>query len=411
MKKIKYILLVFTFVLLLNIIEVNAFSINANSTVYLNSTVAVTIEAKGLIGRFDISSSNQGVLAGSDSKWIEDSTITTYFSAVSEGKATITVNAVDVSDTSGNDYTGSRSITINVIKKSSTPSINVNPNYSKNNFLSSLSIDGYTLTPSFDKNTLEYTVTLDPGTEKVVINADLEDKTASVKGSGEVSVTEGINTLNIIVTAENGNEKTYKILATVEEKDPINVEINNKKYTVVKKKELIENRENYRETTVKIDSFDIPALYNDTTKVTLVGLKDSEGNISLFSYNSKNGKYNEYKEFSFDLMNLYIHENNKSDLKKIKIKINDIEVVGYKIEGIDDYCLLYATNTNTGNESYYLYDKKENSVQRYNSSMIEKVTKEKDRYLSLSIVLSCVCFLLMLFLLIIINKQNNQINK
>ena len=79
------------FLIFIGLSKVDAFSINASSSVYVNSNVAVKIDASGLTGRFDISSSNENVLAGSDSKWIEDETITLYFTAKSVGNATITV--------------------------------------------------------------------------------------------------------------------------------------------------------------------------------------------------------------------------------------------------------------------------------------------------------------------------------
>lgn len=411
MKNIKYCLLLFICLYFAGITKIFAFSINASSSVYENSSVAVKIEASGLTGRFDISSSNSSVIAGGDSKWIEDETITVYFTAKSAGTAVITVNAVNVTDNDYNDFIGSRSITINVVKKSTPPSINVNPTYNKNNNLSSLKIDGYDLTPSFDKDTLEYSVTLEPGTEKINVSAEVEDKTATIKGTGEVSVSEGVNTIEVVVTAENGNEKTYKVIVTVDEKDPINVKIDNQDYTVLKKKELLGTKDGYGETTVKINDFDIPALYNDVTEVTLVGLKDKDGNIRLFSYDTKTGKYSVYKEFKFDLMNLYIHENNKSKYKKENIKINDMDVTAYKLDGISDYYLLYATNTTTGYEGYYLYDTKENSVQRYDTTMLDALTKEKDKYLSIVLVLSSVCFLTMLFLLVEVNRDNKRKNE
>ncbi|MBQ9071779.1 MAG: cadherin-like beta sandwich domain-containing protein [Bacilli bacterium] len=408
MKRIKYLLITLILFTFTCMTRINAFSINASNSVYVNSNVAVTIDAKGLIGKFNITSSDESILAGSDSKWLEDETITMYFTAKSTGTATITITAADVSDAEGNEYTSSRSTTINVVKKTSTPSINVNPVYSKNNYLKGLSIDGYTLTPEFNKETLEYTVELEPGTELVNIIASLEDTSASLKGTGEVNVSEGINTLEVVVTAENGNERTYKITASVEEKDPIEVNLNNKNYRVVKKKELIELKEGYKETTVKINDFEIPAIYNEVTKVTLVGLKDEEGNVKLFSYDTKTGIYSEYKEFNFDLMNLYIHDTKDNKYKKATIKINDVEVTAYKLEGIDDYYLVYGTNTSTGYEGYYLYDTKENSIQRYDTTLLDKVTEEKDKYLTMVIVLSCVCFLTMLFLLIEVNKYNKK---
>ena len=80
----------------------------------------------------------------------------------------------------------------------------------------------------------------------------------------------------------------------------------------------------------------------------------------------------------------------------------------YKIEGLNDYYLVYATNTITGYEGYYLYDVKENSVQRYTSTLLDNVTYTKDKFMSIILVLSCVCFLTMLFLLIEVNKKNED---
>ena len=58
----------------------------------------------------------------------------------------------------------------------------------------------------------------------------------------------------------------------------------------------------------------------------------------------------------------------------------------------------------TGYEGYYLYDSKENSVQRYDTTILDNVTNTKDKYFSMILVLSSVCFLMMLFLLIQVNK-------
>ena len=342
MKKLKYLLISFLFVIFIGIGKVNAYSINASSTVYVGNSVAVTIEAKGLIGRFDISSSNQAILAGSDTKWIEDGTITMYFTAKSTGKATITLNAVDVADTSGNEFSGSRSITINVVKKTTKPSVDVNKKYSKNNYLSKLEIEDYELTPEFDKDTLDYKVELEPGTEKINITASLEDKSASVKGIGEVEITEGTNTIKVVVTAENGNERTYKIIANAPEKDPINIKINDKKYTVVKRRELIGTKEGYKEDEVKIEDFDIPTLYNDVTKVTLVGVKDTDGNITLVSYDSKTGEYSVYNEFKFDVMNLYIHPIKDSEYESFNVKSTIANTGQENLNNVN------AKNVNTG---------------------------------------------------------------
>ena len=396
------------FFCLMNRLE--AFSIGAAGSVYQNSSVAVTIDATGLIGKFNVTSSDNSVLAGGDSIWIENSQVTLYFTASNVGTATITVTAYDVSDLSGNEYSGSRSTSVSVIKKNTSTPIDINKTYSDNNYLSELGIEGYELDKAFDKETLEYNVTLEPGTSTINVIATKEDDKSNVRGNGEVSVTEGINTIEIVVTAENGNERVYKISVRVDEKDPIEVDVNKSKYTVIKRREVLNKPEGYEETTVKINGFEIPAYYNEITKVTLVGLKDAVGNIKLYSYNPSNGKYLKYNEYAFNKMNLYIHEDLKSKYDSTQIKINDEEVTAYKLKGVKGYYLVYATNTLTGYEGYYLYDTEENSVQRYNTALLDKVTSEKDKYFSIVLVMSCVCFLTMLFLLIEVNRDSKRKN-
>lgn len=390
-------------------------SVNANYTsVYVGSKVKITISSNNVMGSYSLSSSNVNILNGGDQNTIDsgDSFSRTYtFDAISPGTAVITLQPRyngSLRVYSDESVVTSRSITINVVKKNTKPSVDVNKVYSKNNYLSKLEIDGYNLTPEFNKETLEYEVELEPGTEKININTSLESNKARVKGDGEVSVTEGINTINIVVTAENGNERTYKIIAKVDEKDPINIKINNNKYTVVKRKELLPSKDGYEETVVKINDFDIPSLYNAVTKVTLVGVKDREGNITLASYDSKTGVYDVYNEYKFDLVNLYIHEKKDSEYESIKLRINGIDTVAYKLDGVKDYYLVYATNTITGYEGYYLYDIKENSAQRYDTTILDNVSGTKDKYFSMVLVLSCVCFLTMLFLLIEVNRDNKR---
>jgi len=411
MKKIIYIItfMLFGFISLNNIYA-GSLSINGSQSVYIGNTIKVTVNFNNIAGRFRITSSDQSILAGGNEDFYDNQTASFTFTAKKEGTVTISVSPVGaVGDYDNDVYTGgSRSLTVKVSKKNTKPSVDVNKIYSKNNYLKSLSIDGYQISPEFNKDTLEYKVELEPGTEKINISATKEDTKASIKGVGEVNIIEGDNSINVIVTAENGNERTYKIIATSPEKDPINVKIDNKDYTVIKKRELISTKDGYEESSININGFEIPSLYNSVTKVTLVGLKDNERNIILVSYDSKTGEYKLYNEFKFDLMNLYIQEKENSNYEKVSLKINDIETVGYKVEGLNDYYLVYATNTITGYEGYYLYDIKENSVQRYNTTLLDNVTHTKDKYLTVVLVLSCVCFLTMLFLLIEVNRYHKK---
>ena len=415
--KLKNIGLVFVVIVLMFTARVKAYtySLASGDTVTVGSTITVTFRYSDIMGRYRIYSSDNSILAGGDEDMIEspDSSSRSFiFSAKKAGTVNIYVAPIGsgMNVYSTEEELGSIYKTITVVNKTSGGSggnkpVDVNKTYSKDNYLKSLEVEGYTISPEFNKDTLEYKLELDSDIMTIKINATASDNNANIKGIGEVSVSEGINTINVVVTAENGNERTYKILVTVEDKKPIKVKIGKKEYTVVKRKDLIGTKEGYIEKEIEIKNLKIPALYNEATKVTLVGLKDSKGNIKLYSYDSTNGKYSEYNEFKFDIMNLYVHDAPKKKYEETKVKINNIEVSAYKIKGVDDYYLLYATNMNTGYEGYYLYDSKENSVQRYNEEMLSKVMSEKNKYFTIVIVLSCVCFLCMAFMLIQLNEN------
>lgn len=88
-----------------------------------------------------------------------------------------------------------------------------------NNYLKSLVIDDQEYTPEFDKETLNYNLQVPYEVEKLNISAIPDAETATVLGAGEVLLKQGVNYINIYVTAENGSIRTYTIKVT--RKDPI----------------------------------------------------------------------------------------------------------------------------------------------------------------------------------------------
>ena len=311
-----------------------------------------------------------------------------------------------------------KSITITVRE----PAVIPPKEYSSNNYLKSLNIEGYEI--SFDKETLEYSIEVENGVEKVNISASPEDSKASVSGTGEREVTEGNNKLEVKVTAENGNERTYVINVKVKELDPINVKIDNEEYTVIRKEDVLEVPKNYEKTTVTIDGEEVLAYYNKNTKYTLVGLKDKDGNANYYIY--KDGKYTLYKEYTFNGITLYL-TGKKVDLpnfKKTSFSYNDDKIEAYllsedKLSGSSEkYYLFYAVNIETGKENLYQYDPSEGTVQKYSSSMmnlLEVYKEEANRNFVLFIAISVVLVLLVVIKIITAiikrKKDNNGINK
>ncbi len=90
------------------------------------------------------------------------------------------------------------------------------PNYvpSANNFLSGIQVKDFFISPYFDKNVTTYLVWLPYETEQITVTATAQDKKASVRVEGGSSLIAGEdNAVQIICTAENGEEKIYTVIA------------------------------------------------------------------------------------------------------------------------------------------------------------------------------------------------------
>lgn len=95
-----------------------------------------------------------------------------------------------------------------------------NDNRDKTNTLSSLEIENYKISPDFNKNTINYTLTVKKDVTSVKINAILDsDKSSFNKGYGPrtVNLNYGVNTILIKVTSESDSTKTYTVKVTRED--------------------------------------------------------------------------------------------------------------------------------------------------------------------------------------------------
>lgn len=386
--------------------DVSVVTNNRNPSV--GSNVVVTVKAPNVAGNFSVTSSNQSVLSGgSSNSWIEGS-VTYTFVAKAAGTATITVKPIDAADYDGNVFSAVKSVTITVGNKTTTSS--TKKDLSSDNTLSSLSIDGVNLEPAFNKNTTSYNVNLEAGVTKINVKATPNDKSAKVTGIGEIEVSEGNNNIEVVVTAENGSTKTYTITANVKEYDPINVKVENSKYTVVRNIKNVTAPNGYEETKIKIKGEEVPAFKNKTTGYTLVLLKDDKGNQNFYIYKDK--KYILYKEYTFNKIILYPMELKKvpKGYKKTKITFNDDKIIAYKKNKKSNYALIYGMNVETGKKHIYMYDKEEDTLQIYNDELNDVSDEKIEQYKMFIAGLSGLSVLLFLILIIVIMK-NHKHNK
>ena len=83
---------------------------------------------------------------------------------------------------------------------------------SPNNWLKSLTVSGYSLTPSFSINTTtEYSLIVSADIKSVTVSASPVNAAAKVKGTGTLKLKKGTNVAKIVVTAEGGATRTYKL--------------------------------------------------------------------------------------------------------------------------------------------------------------------------------------------------------
>lgn len=330
--------------------------------------------------------------------------------AISKGSGKVTVKSAGGYAKNENRLTISKgSKTVKVITQAE-----LEASYSKDNTLKSLSVDGYDLSPTFSKNETNYKVEVPSDTTKVNINARKNDSSASVNGDGEHEVSEGENKFVITVTAENGSTKEYTIIVSVVDPNPINVKINDKNYVIVKRTSSIEKPDGFEFNEIELDEQKVPSLYNEVTKLTLLGLKDEEGNIKLYLYNKNDNSYKEYNEISFEkikILPLDIDKKFDNSYKQKNIKINDIEIK-VLAQKDSEYAIVKGKDLTTGKDNYYLYDSKTNTVIRYTDEMTKSYKEKIKMYTEIIVFLGAettiIIFILICILLSKVRKNKKR---
>lgn len=432
MKRFKNILIAFFIGILVfgtNPIKSNA----ANATVTLSAdkstvvvgnyvTYTVKISSTSLLGsivyKFNYDTSKLTLVSGTLNNAVvfkgteKTATYTFKFKAKASGSANVSFIINEALDWDGNKLTvnSTTSKTTKIITQAE-----LEASYSKNNYLSSLNVDGYDITPVFNKNTLEYSLTVENDVRKINISANKEDSKSSVEGAGSHDLIEGLNKIEVKVTAQNGSTRTYKLNITVKELAPIVVEINGAQYNVVRKKELLTSpNSKYEESIIKINEEEVPAFVNNTTGVTLVGLKDEDGNIKLYSYDGNS--YNLYNEFSSQkiIITEEVTTNIPNGYIKTKLKIDDTEVNAYQKEDDVNFYLIYATNIENGVSNFYQYDSKEKTFQLYNDyadKRNDELEENKKNYEYIIIALGSLLVITYLVILVTTIKSIGQKRK
>ena len=282
---------------------------------------------------------------------------------------------------------------------------------SQNNYLASITVGDYELTPTFDEEVSEYSVTVPSTVNEVKIDAKAKDRYASLTGTGTFEVVEGSNSFKIVVTAENGATKEYTVNVIVEDLNPIVIKINGQDYTIVKNIKNITAPELFTASETTIGDTTVPAFVSDVSDFVLVALKDSEGK-SFFAI--KDGdNYILYRTITIGNLILFMMDKDCpfEYFEKETITVGDYEIDAYHSINSSDYYLIYGINMATGNEEWYKYDTKESTLQRYENNTEIELKKDLKQYFIVILIFGGSLILAVVIALLSVIIANKKVKK
>ena len=281
----------------------------------------------------------------------------------------------------GTNYDASGSVSVKIVSASTpddsepdyTPST---PGKSGNNALSALTVSAGTLTPAFDPAVTEYTLSLPQGTEKLTLTATPSDSNATVQGDGELTLQEGENTLPLVVTAENGDTKTYTVTAKVAQAPTLFLSFSGAKLGVVKDVEGVTPPAGFTAAEPVSQGGDTLPLWVDANgKHTLVYLVDEKGVAGFYLYSRTEGVLSPYLPLAYG-GTTYIYTGIPSEKASVPgLKAATVEAFSQTLSGwryedaaLSDFVVLYLMDDG-GQYGYYTYDSKNATLQRFSGAV------------------------------------------
>ncbi len=299
------------------------------------------------------------------------------------GAGTFTVTAVGENISNANyepndkPVSASKSVTVKAPGSTSsnaasttTPTAPKEDTRSKENALSSLSVNNGSLSPKFSANTTKYSVNLDGNQTKITIDAKAKDSKAKVSGTGEKDLKVGKNTFVVKCVAENGSTRNYTIEVNVDEKPVVFSDYNDQKLGVVRNLEGVDAPAGFEKATTTLSKQKVDAWTNEKMKLTVCYLTD-ENNKKAF-YVVEEGKIQyEFKTAEIDGRHFIIIPigdklQQRDGFQYQKVKVRELELDGwiYNDKAMKNYVQVYLMNEN-GEKNIYDYEITENQLQLY----------------------------------------------
>lgn len=250
------------------------------------------------------------------------------------------------------------------------------PQKSANNALASLTVSAGELTPAFDPSVTDYTLSLPLNSDKLTLTAAPSDSKAKVQGDGEVALQGGVNTLSVLVTAENGDVRTYTITVKVAQAPTLFFDFAGQKLGVVKDVEEVTPPAGFTAAEPISHGGDLLPVWTDASgEKTLVYLVDESAVTGFYLYSETGGVLSPYLPLADGALP-YVYTGLPADASApAGLAACTVDAFGRAINGwkyndpaLQGFYVLYLMDAD-GIYGYYTYDSAKDTLQRFNGAV------------------------------------------
>lgn len=372
--------------------------------------------------------------------------VSVTFKTIAEGKCNFSFSGF-CTDQSLTPHNASTGYFINVKNPttSSNPSSNTTPIPSENANLASLKVSGATLSPKFNSNTTNYTVTVPFATDKITISAGVADAGATLVGAGTINLNVGDNRRTITVTAASGAKKSYNLVITrlaenqddpkppVNDTDPLLITAEGINRVIMQDITSMPIPEGFSASTITINEEQVGALTEGGEKYTLFYTTLEDGSDAALYYKDSVGRYKRLRYIEVN-SKFYILENVPESYPPsgwyrdvLDVQGGTVSVFRSEDTVLKDFCVLYCYVD--GAYGFYRFDSLETTIQRapdfkvseQASTVAPKPDKEnifkrfakmnstgKAVIILIGIAVICIAILLVMLILRLVNTSKDQ---
>lgn len=265
-----------------------------------------------------------------------------------------------------------------------------NPTLSGNADLKSLVPSRGTLSPKFNPDVTDYTISVNNSVTSLSLSISTDHADAKTSISGKNALQVGKNTRVITVTAPNGTTKKYTVVITrgaaptnqttgtttpPPPADALEVTINGKPMTILDVQAPVELPEGFRWSNRTINRVEVPAAVHTDTAMTLLYLVSEDGQgDGFFIYDSQQDSLTPFRALSvgggsYLLFDLPVGAAAPAGtaMGTLTYDGGTISAFVYEDVALQDFYILQAALVG-GDVGWYTYDAAEKTIQRYHAT-------------------------------------------